>query len=157
MDFLIASLILLAGPQLFSKEEAENLTHASSNTEREATNGTASGTASAATSEYSKIEFLISQVEMLDAEFIRNGKSYSGKDAADHLRTKLASAKSSLFAPKKSVWTAQLFIEKIASKSSLSGKEYQIKFKNGDTKNASAWFTEKLKEFKSPVHSPTSK
>lgn len=70
--------------------------------------------------EQKKIEFLLNEVENLQgAKFWRNGSSYSAKAAAEHLRSKLKKAGSA-------VTTAKYFIEKIASKSSTSGKPNQI-------------------------------
>jgi hypothetical protein len=93
-----------------------------------------------------KIESLLSNVEKLEAVFIRNGKEYPPKEAADHLRSKLKAAQNSIFAPSKDKWTAKLFIEKVASKSSSSGKPYQIKFADGKIVNAGEWLTQKLKD-----------
>src|SRR5205823_11426397 len=39
-----------------------------------------------------EIEFLINYVEHANVRFIRNGKEYSAKEAADHLRDKLSQA-----------------------------------------------------------------
>ncbi|TGN17267.1 DUF5329 family protein [Leptospira idonii] len=95
-------------------------------------------------SEEQKIEALIQSVKGLDGVFIRNGSEHNAKEASDHLRMKLDSAKKSFFAPKEKDWTAQLFIEKVASKSSLSGDPYQIKTKDGKTILAQVWLKKEL-------------
>ncbi len=92
--------------------------------------------------EQKKIEFLLKEVENLNgAKFWRNGSSHSAKAAADHLRSKLRSAGNA-------VSMAKDFIEKIASKSSTSGKPYQIEFADGKKVETSAFFFQKLKEWK---------
>jgi hypothetical protein len=71
-----------------------------------------------------KINQLILFVEKTDAKFIRNDVEYSGVDAAKHLKMKREKAGSK-------IKTAKDFIDQIASKSSMSGKPYQMKYKNG--------------------------
>ncbi len=80
-------------------------------------------------SEEQKINHLIHYIEKLDAQFIRNGVAYSSAEAAEHLRMKRDKAG-------KRIKTAKDFIDFIASKSSISGETYQIKFKNGSVFNA---------------------
>ena len=78
-----------------------------------------------ALAEQKKIEQLIAAVEGLkDAVFIRNGTEYKAKDAADHLRRKLEAAGDEID-------SATKFIDLIASKSSMSGEEYTIRFTDG--------------------------
>ncbi len=79
--------------------------------------------AAEAASENEKINSLLSHIEGLeDATFIRNGSSYSAKNAVKFLRGKWD-------ANKKDIVTANDFIEKAASKSSTTGKPYLIKLK----------------------------
>ena len=66
-----------------------------------------------------KIEPLVAAVEQLgDAKFIRNGAAYDASKAADHLRLKLREAGES----------AEDFIRLCGSRSSVSGKPYEIVF-----------------------------
>ena len=99
--------------------------------------------------EEKKIEFLINEVEKVNGTFIRNGKSHPPKKAASHLRMKLDNSFNNWFAPSKDKWTAELFIEKIASQSSLSRKPYYIQFSDGKKVPSKIWLTEKLKSYKS--------
>tara|TARA_B110001454_G_C12723230_1_gene435973 strand:- start:8113 stop:8478 length:366 start_codon:yes stop_codon:yes gene_type:complete len=99
----------------------------------------------AAISELDKIERLIVIVQNSNVTFIRNGQSYNSIEAAKHLRDKLDQAANSWFAPKKSDWTAVMFIEKIASKSSISGQDYLIQLPNGTVVKSKNWLYEKLK------------
>ena len=99
--------------------------------------------------EEQKIGFLLEKVGQVDGYFLRNGEEYAPVDAVAHLKMKMENAMNSWFAPDKDKWTAELFIDKIASKSSFSGKLYQIRFKSGKTVNAGEWLNERLKDFTS--------
>jgi hypothetical protein len=75
--------------------------------------------------ETQKIDHLIAYIASLNgATFIRNGDDYSAKDASTHLQMKREKAG-------KRIKTAEDFILHIATKSSMSGEPYQIKFANG--------------------------
>lgn len=52
--------------------------------------------------------------------FIRNGKEYSAEEAVSHLRLKFGKTK-------KRLTTAEQFIDKVGSSSSVSGKPYMIR------------------------------
>ncbi|MDD5170401.1 MAG: DUF5329 family protein [Syntrophales bacterium] len=92
--------------------------------------------------EKKKIDFLISSIENLKgAIFIRNGAEHNGKEAAEHLRMKLQNA----FV----VETAADFIRLCASKSSITGKPYMIRFSDGKTIKSEEYFREKLREYNS--------
>ena len=91
--------------------------------------------------EAAKIQFLISTVENLkEAKFVRNGKAYDSKKAANHLRHKLMAAGDR-------VKTADDFIRLCASKSSLSGKPYLIRFSDGVIMEAEVFFRNRLNGF----------
>jgi hypothetical protein len=91
--------------------------------------------------EANKIQYLISSIETLNgAEFIRNGKVYVARKAAAHLRRKLMAAGDQ-------VKTAEDFIRLCASKSSLSGEPYRIRFSDGSTVETEVFFRNKLKTF----------
>lgn len=81
--------------------------------------------------ERQKIEALIRHIEeMKDAKFVRNGTEYDAKTAGEFLRSKWKSQR-------KDIRTARDFIEKAATKSSVSGKPYLIRKKDGvETKSA---------------------
>ena len=89
--------------------------------------------------EQTRIEKLIRFVEtQKDMKFVRNGTEYSCADAGKFLRGKLESMG-------KEVTTAREFIERIASKSSMSGQPYQVKFADGRMMPASQFLHEELK------------
>jgi hypothetical protein len=91
-------------------------------------------------SETEKIELLINSVEQLPgAKFYRNGSWYEAKAAADHLQMKLSKAGNR-------IKTAQDFIDKIATESSMTGEAYKIRYTNGKEVTTKEYFTKKLKE-----------
>lgn len=75
--------------------------------------------------EEQKITHLITFIRNLKgAIFVRNGDEHTAQAAADHLQMKREKAGAR-------VKTAEEFIDKIASKSSMSGELYMIRFANG--------------------------
>jgi hypothetical protein len=89
--------------------------------------------------EQGRIERLIHFVEsQKDMKFIRNGSEYSCAEAAKFLRGKLESMGGE-------VTTAREFIERIASKSSMSGQPYHVKFADGRLMPAALFLAEELK------------
>ncbi len=89
--------------------------------------------------EQSRIERLIRFVEsQKDMKFIRNGSEYSCAEAAKFLRGKLESMGGE-------VTTAREFIERIASKSSMSGQPYHVKFADGRLIPAAQFLADELK------------
>ena len=89
--------------------------------------------------EQSRIERLIKAVEVRkDMTFIRNGTEYDSADAAKFLRGKLD-------AMGKEVSSVRDFIERIASRSSMSGEPYRVKFADGRSMPASQFLSEELK------------
>ena len=91
-------------------------------------------------SESQKIEWLISRVASLeDAVFIRNGDEHSPAEAAKHMRRKWKNAGDK-------IKTAEAFIERLATRSSLSGKPYKIRFKDGKEVESGPWLRGELEE-----------
>lgn len=90
-------------------------------------------------SEKEKIEALIKHVEGLeDAVFVRNGSDYDAKTAAKFLRGK--------WEKEPDVKTAKEFIDKIASKSSTTGKPYLIRFKDGKEVKGAEYLSKELEK-----------
>ena len=89
--------------------------------------------------ELNRIERLIRFVEsQKDMKFIRNGSEYTCAEAAKFLRGKLESMGGD-------VSTAREFIERIASKSSMSGEPYRVKLADGKMMLAAQFLSEELK------------
>ena len=96
--------------------------------------------AAAPKTELEKIEALIKHVaELKETVFIRNGVEYDAKTAAAFLKGKWDTARSS-------VKTAKDFIEKVATKSSTTGKAYLIRFKDGKEVKSAEYLAERLKK-----------
>jgi hypothetical protein len=77
-----------------------------------------------------EIESLLHYVAELDgASFVRNGDAHTPKEAEAHLRLKWTKQKGQ-------ITTAEDFIRLCGSKSSISGKSYLIRFKDGHEEEA---------------------
>lgn len=74
-------------------------------------------------SEKDEIEFLLSEMSVSKGTYIRNGSNYDGIDASKHLRRKYR-------LQLREIETAKDFIEKVAYKSSFSGKPYLVRTNN---------------------------
>ena len=97
--------------------------------------------AALAPAESARIDYLLGVVAALhDAQFIRNGSSYGSDKAVSHLRLKLRAAGTR-------VQTAEDFIRYCATASSMSGKPYEIRFRDGRTVAAADFLREKLAQF----------
>ena len=95
--------------------------------------------------EQQKIAWLIESVAALhDARFIRNGQAYDATRAADHLRLKLR------FAGDR-VKTAEDFINYCATRSSMSGRRYSIRFGDGRTVDAATFLRQRLAAYPAAV------
>src|SRR5690606_3748461 len=92
-----------------------------------------------ALTELQKIERLIETVAAQDAAFMRHGTAYAAADAAEHLRSKLSAAGSR-------IQTAREFIDQIASRSSVSGEEYHIRFEDGRTMTSREFLQQELEK-----------
>jgi hypothetical protein len=101
------------------------------------------------TVEQQKIAWLIDSVAALrGASFIRNGKSYDAARAADHLRLKLRYAGGRMK-------TAEEFIDCCATRSSMSGINYTIRFADGHTVDAATFLRGKLATYPVAAVRPT--
>ena len=93
--------------------------------------------------EQARIDRLIHHVELQNGlVFIRNGREYSCEQAAKFLRGKMESMGTG-------VSTAREFIERIATRSSTSGKPYQIRLANGTLLPAGQYLIDKIKRIES--------
>ena len=89
--------------------------------------------------EQSRIERLIAFVESQKGmKFIRNGTEYDCDDAAKFLRGKLEAMGGE-------ITTAREFIERIASKSSMSGQPYHVKLADGKLMPSAQFLGDELK------------
>lgn len=90
-----------------------------------------------------EIEFLLSFVASSDCVFIRNGKEYQGNEASEHLTRKYDYAKGR-------IRSAEDFINKIASKSSMTRRPYLVHC-SGKEMLAGEWFSEALVSYRATV------
>ncbi|MDR1298185.1 MAG: DUF5329 domain-containing protein [Deltaproteobacteria bacterium] len=89
--------------------------------------------------EAGRVEGLLAALgEAGSLEFIRNGKAYSASRAVSHLRSKLNRVKDRLS-------TAEEFVDKVASGSSMSGDPYLVRFADGREITAGEYFHDLLK------------
>jgi hypothetical protein len=86
-----------------------------------------------------EIEYLLSAVASSDCRFYRNGTWYDAKSAAAHLRGKYET-----MAARGLIGGTDDFIDRAATKSSLSGKDYAIKCEGTAEMSSRQWLTNLL-------------
>lgn len=87
------------------------------------------------------IERLLAAVGESGCAFIRNGKEHTAAAAEDHLRMKYRRGR-------RWVDDAETFIERIATKSSFSGRPYLIRCAGEETQRTADWLNARLAEFR---------
>lgn len=90
-----------------------------------------------------EIDYLLSAVGNSECVFVRNGKRHDAKNAESHLRMKYRRGKR--YAP-----TTEAFIERLASKSSMSKKLYRIDCPGAQSMPSGEWLTLRLAEYRAP-------
>ena len=93
-------------------------------------------TADEATVAEAEIEQLLVSIGESGCEFIRNGKRHSASDAESHLRMKYRRGK-------RYAKTAELFIERLATASSMSKRPYEIDC-GGEPERTGDWLKDRL-------------
>lgn len=86
-----------------------------------------------------EIDALIAGLGSSGCEFERNGSWYDAKAARDHLQTKYDYLRKRNMAD-----TAELFIERGATKSSMSGKAYHVRCQGKAAETSERWFKQRL-------------
>lgn len=81
--------------------------------------------------EIQKIHYLLSRIRTSDVDFIRNGQSYTGKQASKWLLWKMRHKQYR----KDPIRTVHDFVTRVADKSKKTGLPYKIKFENGKKAN----------------------
>jgi hypothetical protein len=87
-----------------------------------------------------EIEAMLTALKSSACQFNRNGTWYSGADAQAHLAKKLA-----YLADRHQIASAEEFIEKAASASSISGKRYQVRCGKTPAVDSKLWLQDQLK------------
>ena len=88
-----------------------------------------------------EIDHLLVFVGNSECRFERNGKSYAGKEAAEHIGEKYAYFESEFD-------SAERFIELTATKSTLSGKYYMILCGDNEKIKSKDWMLQELKTYR---------
>jgi Family of unknown function (DUF5329) len=90
-----------------------------------------------------EVRYLLRYIETSGCEFYRNGLWYDGTHASAHLRSKYE-----YFVARDQVRTTEDFIDRAATKSSISGMPYQIRCIGGAPVNSNAWLREALAAYR---------
>ncbi len=90
--------------------------------------------------ENEEIEYLLSFIAASDCVFIRNGTEHPPKEASEHLEMKYNHVK-------KRIKTADVFIKKIASKSSITRRKYQVRCR-GEKFPTEQWLEQALASYR---------
>ena len=88
-----------------------------------------------------EIDFLLTTVGDSGCSFLRNGETHSSRDAEAHLRMKYRRGK-------RYASTTELFIERLASKSSMSKKPYFIECPGDEAVPTGDWLAAQLSDFR---------
>ena len=83
---------------------------------------------------------LFAALKQSNCEFSRNGSWYNAQKASEHLQRKY-----DYLLKKGLVTSTEAFIELAATKSSMSGKPYQVRCGKEPAQSSQSWFTSKLK------------
>ena len=87
-----------------------------------------------------EIDYLLNYISESGCTFIRNGKEYTSAKAAEHLEYKYSRVKSR-------IPDANVFIDKIASASSITKQQYEVQC--GDERLPSGkWLNDALQDFR---------
>jgi Family of unknown function (DUF5329) len=90
-----------------------------------------------------EINYLLGFVVSSGCQFYRNGSWYDSKKAQAHLRDKYQ-----MLAAADQINTAEDFIEKAATKSSLSGRPYEVRCGGGETVTSNQWLRDALARYR---------
>jgi hypothetical protein len=104
----------------------------------------AAGDADVPAAQVAEVEHLIAYLAGSDCRMVRNGKSYSGWDAAKHVQRKYDYFRND-------IGSTEEFIALSATKSLRSGKPYRVKCPGQDPVPSAKWLRDELEAFrKSP-------
>jgi hypothetical protein len=90
-----------------------------------------------------EVAHLLDFVRDSPCQFNRNDTWHDGKEARQHLEMKYDA-----LASRGMIGKAEDFIDRAASKSSLSGQKYQIRCEDGKTISSGQWLSEELKRYR---------
>jgi hypothetical protein len=90
-----------------------------------------------------EVEYLLQHIERSGCAFYRNGSWYDGASAREHLRTKY-----DYLAKRQLIGTTEDFIDKAATKSSISGKPYKIRCADNIEVESGPWLHQVLARYR---------
>jgi hypothetical protein len=90
-----------------------------------------------------EVNFLLGYVEGSGCAFYRNGTWHDSRTAQAHLRDKYK-----YLAARNLITTTEDFIDRAATKSSLSGRPYEVRCNGGATVTSSQWLRAELARFR---------
>jgi hypothetical protein len=102
---------------------------------------TAFASVAVAQNDDAEIEYLLTLVGSSKCLFIRNGSQHLAADAESHLRMKYRKARGHID-------NAEEFINRLASKSSWTGKPYTLDCSGTETQPTKTWLSERLVEYR---------
>lgn len=102
-----------------------------------------SGKAATPVAVHSEIQGLLSMLAKSGCEFNRNGNWYSSEKAVQHLRRKL-----NYIEQQGDLQNTEQFIELAATKSSLSGKAYQVRCAGSPLVSGQVWMLNALQQLR---------
>ena len=88
-----------------------------------------------------EIDYLISYLQNSDCQMIRNGKAHSGEDGAWHVRRKYDHFRNKIS-------STEEFINYSATKSTMSGRLYEVQCPGAEPVPSSAWLLEELEVYR---------
>ena len=92
-----------------------------------------------------EVDFLLASIEASGCAFNRNGTWHDSKAAMTHLRDKY-----DYLVARDLIVTTEDFIERAATKSSLSGQPYEVRCGGGAAVTSSRWLNDKLGHLRAP-------
>jgi hypothetical protein len=87
------------------------------------------------------IAYLLAFIAKSDCAFIRNGQSYTDKQASNHMQEKCRYFKDQIVTPED-------FIRLAATESLVTGQPYMVRTKEGKELRCDEWLKEVLKEYR---------
>lgn len=88
-----------------------------------------------------EIEYLLSSIGSSECVFVRNGSRHSAEKAEEHLRMKYKRGR-------RHATSTEAFIERLASKSSMTRKLYMMECPGVEPEPTGAWLTQRLEELR---------
>jgi hypothetical protein len=90
-----------------------------------------------------EINYLLEAIGKSGCEFYRNGSWYSAERAQSHLKTKY-----DYMQARKQISTAEDFIDRAATKSSMSGETYRLRCAGSDPVPTRDWLMQSLQKYR---------